>query len=92
MTVRKLSISKVEQTIKAAAAREGMSVSAWVAEAASRQAAEEAALAEGRAAARELIAEYEAEHGPVPEASRRRAHQALAELGLLVDGELPAAG
>jgi hypothetical protein len=37
------------------------------------------------AAARELVAEYEAEHGPLPEASRQRARQFLLEAGLVDD-------
>ena len=71
MTVRKLSISvppEVEETIKAAAAREGKPVSAWLAEAATEKARAAARQAAGRMAARELVAEYEAEIG----CSRRR--------------------
>jgi hypothetical protein len=85
MTVRKLSISvspEIERIIKQAAAREGKTVSAWLASAAEHEAAETRALEEGRAAARELIAEYESEHGPIPEDARRRADEILAELGL----------
>src|SRR6266702_4522324 len=76
MAVRKLSISvpaEVEETIKAAAAEEGKPVSAWLAEAATEKARAAAQYAAGRAAARELVAEYEAGHGPLPEASRQRA-------------------
>jgi uncharacterized protein (DUF1778 family) len=90
MTVRKLSISvppEVEETIKAAAAGEGKPVSAWLAEAATEKAHAAALLAAGRAAARELVADYEQEHGPLPAASRQRARQFLAEVGLLDDGE-----
>ena len=86
MTVRKLSISvppEVEETIKAAAAQEGKPVSAWLAEAATEKA---------RAAARELVAEYEAEHGPLPAASRQRARQFLLEAGLVDDEPAQAAG
>jgi hypothetical protein len=89
MTVRKLSISvpaEVEETIKAAAASEGKPVSTWLAEAATEKARAAARHASGRATARELIADYESEHGPLPEESRRRARQFLAEAGLL-DGE-----
>ena len=41
----------------------------------------------GRAAARELVADYEQTHGPLPTASRQRARQFLAEVGLLDDDE-----
>ena len=90
MTARKLSISvppEVEETIKAAAAGEGKPVSAWLAEAATEKAHTAALQAAGRAAARELVADYEQEHGPLPTASRQRARQFLAEVGLLDDGE-----
>jgi hypothetical protein len=93
MTVRKLSISvpaDVEETIKAAAADEGKPVSAWLAEAATEKARAAALHAAGRAAARELIAEYEREHGPLPAESRRRAREFLVETGLL-DDEQPRA-
>jgi hypothetical protein len=93
MTVRKLSISvpaEVEETIKAAAADEGKPVSAWLAEAATEKARAAALHAAGRAAARELIAEYEHEHGPLPAESRRRAREFLIEAGLL-DDERPRA-
>jgi hypothetical protein len=95
MTVRKLSISvppEVEQTIKAAAAEEGKPVSAWLAEAATEKARTAARQAVGRAAARELVAEYEAEHGPLPAASRQRARQFLIEAGLTDDEPQQAAG
>ena len=90
MTARKLSISvppEVEETIKAAAAGEGKPVSAWLAEAATEKAHTAALQAAGRAAARELVADYEQEHGPLPAASRQRARQFLAEVGLLDDDE-----
>jgi 4'-phosphopantetheinyl transferase EntD len=95
MTARKLSISvppEVEETIKAAAASEGKPVSAWLAEAATEKARAAAQHAAGRAAARELIADYETEHGPLPAASRQRARQFLAEAGLLDDEAQLAAG
>lgn len=95
MTVRKLSISvpaEVEATIKAAAAGEGKPVSAWLAEAATEKARAAALHAEGRAAARELIAEYESGHGSLSAASRQRARQFLAETGLLDDEAELAAG
>jgi hypothetical protein len=95
MTVRKLSISvppDVEETIKAAAAAEGKPVSAWLAEAATEKARAAARHAAGRAGARELVAEYESEHGPLPAASRQRAREFLAEMGLLDDEPQQAAG
>jgi regulator of protease activity HflC (stomatin/prohibitin superfamily) len=95
MTVRKLSISvppEIEETIKAAAAEEGKSVSTWLAEAATEKAQAAARYAAGRAAARELVAEYESEHGPLPEASRQRARQFLIETGLIDDKPQRAAG
>jgi len=95
MTARKLSISvppEVEETIKAAAAGEGKPVSAWLAEAAIEKARAAAQHAAGRAAARELVADYESEHGPLPAASRQRARQFLEETGLLDDEAQLAAG
>lgn len=95
MTVRKLSISvppEVEETIKAAAANEGKPVSAWLAEAATEKAHAAALHAAGRAAARELVAEYEHEHGPLPAQSRQRAREFLTEAGLLDDEPELAAG
>lgn len=95
MTVRKLSISvppEVEETIKAAAAEEGKPVSAWLAEAATEKAHAAALHAAGRAAARELVTEYESEHGPLPAESRQRAHQFLIEAGLIGGEPQRAAG
>ena len=95
MTVRKLSISvppELEETIKAAAAEEGKPVSAWLAEAATENARAAARPAAGRAAARELVTEYESEHGPLPAASRQRARQFLVETGLIDDEPQRAAG
>lgn len=95
MTARKLSISvppEVEETIKAAAAGEGKPVSTWLAEAASEKAHAAARYEAGRAAARELVAEYEQEHGPLPAASRQRAREFLTEVGLLDDEPQQAAG
>jgi hypothetical protein len=88
VTVRKLSISvppELEETIKAAAAEEGKTVSAWLAEAVTEKARVAALHAAGRAAARELVTEYESEHGPLPAASRQRARQFLVETGLIDD-------
>src|SRR5260370_33004887 len=82
MTVRKLSISvppEVEETIKAAAAGEGKPVSAWLAEAATEKARAAALHAAGRAAAPELIAEYEKEARPLPPASPQRTRQCPAD-------------
>ncbi|WP_031070550.1 DUF1778 domain-containing protein [Streptomyces sp. NRRL S-118] len=90
MTARKLSISvppEVEETIKAAAAEEGKPVSAWLAEAAVEKAHVAALHAEARAAARELVAEYESEHGALPKESRRRARDFLVETGLLDENQ-----
>lgn len=95
MTARKLSISvppEVEETIKAAAAREGKPVSTWLAEAATEKSRATAMRDAARAAARELVAEYETEHGPLPAASRERARQFLEETGLLDDEPQRAAG
>jgi hypothetical protein len=95
VTVRKLSISvppEIEETIKAAAASEGKPVSAWLAEAATEKARAAALHAAGRAAARELVAEYESEHGPLPAASRQRARQFLIAAGLIDDEPQQAAG
>ena len=95
MTVRKLSISvppEIEETIKAAAADEGKPVSAWLAEAATEKARAAALHAAGRAAADELVAEYESEHGPLPAASRQRAREFLIEAGLIEDEPQRAAG
>lgn len=95
MTARKLSISvppEVEEIIKTAAADEGKPVSAWLAEAAAEKAHAAALQAAGRAAACDLVADYEQEHGPLPAASRRRARQFLAEVGLLDNESQQAAG
>ncbi|GII54996.1 hypothetical protein Pth03_33850 [Planotetraspora thailandica] len=95
MTVRKLSISvppEVEEIIKAAAAEEGKAVSTWVAEAAVEKARVAALNTQGRAAAQELVAEYESEHGELPKESRRRAREFMMEAGLLDDDSWRAAG
>ena len=67
-------------------------MSAWLAEAAIEKARASATHAAARAAARELVIEYEQEHGPVPAACRRRARQFLEETGLLDDEPQRAAG
>jgi hypothetical protein len=95
MTARKLSISvppEVEETIKAAAAGAGKPVSAWLAEAATEKAQAAARHEAGRVAARELVADYERKHGPLPADSRNRARQFLLEVGLLEDEPQRAAG
>ncbi|WP_274558801.1 hypothetical protein [Streptomyces spiramyceticus] len=95
MTARKLSISvppEVEETIKAAAEEEGKPVSTWLAEAAIEKARAATLRADARAAASELVAEYETEHGKLPEESRQRARQFLLEAGLLDDESWRAAG
>jgi hypothetical protein len=95
MTARKLSISvppEVEETIKAAAAEEGIPVSTWLAQAAVDKAHAAAKHAAGRAAAREMIEEYERENGPIPEEARQRAREFMREAGLLDDDEWRTAG
>jgi hypothetical protein len=67
-------------------------VSAWLAEAATEKAHAAALHTAGRAAARELVTEYETEHGPLPPESRQRAHQFLIETGLIDDEPQRAAG
>jgi regulator of protease activity HflC (stomatin/prohibitin superfamily) len=89
MAVKKLSISvpaEVEELIKVAAEAQGTTVSAWLADAAVAQARKAAREAEGRAAARELLAEIESEQGPVPPEYRTEADDFLRRLGLLDDG------
>jgi hypothetical protein len=54
-----------------------------MAEAAVEKAHAAASHAADRAAARELVAEYEVEHGQLPDESRRRARQFMMEAGLL---------
>jgi hypothetical protein len=61
-------------------------VSAWLAEAATEKAA--ARHTAGRAAVLELVAEYESEHSPLPEASR----QFMVETGLIDDEPQRATG
>lgn len=68
MNVRKLSVSvpaEVADLIHASAAHEGVSVSAWLADAARQRAAHEQARAQAVAAAEELLAESTALHGPL---------------------------
>ncbi|MBC6456727.1 hypothetical protein [Actinomadura sp. HBU206391] len=91
MTVQKLSISvppEIVETIRAAAAEAGKPVSAWLAEAAVEKAHLATLHAKGRAAARELVTEYEDERGELPEVSRQRAREFLMEAGPLDDEPL----
>jgi hypothetical protein len=77
MAVTKVSVSLDDEAIasaRAAAEAEGISLSAWL----SRAALHAAGVAEGRRA----VAEFEAEHGPLPEDARRRARLALDTLGV----------
>ncbi len=67
--VRKISVSmptEVIERVRSAATASGESVSAWLTNAATERLDEQARLAIGRIAAEQLVAEYEAEHGPIP--------------------------
>jgi hypothetical protein len=82
MSVRRLSISvpeDVEEAIRAAAETAGVPVSTWLADAATRAAAEQAAIADGLVA----VAEYEAEYGPLSTEGRDRARQVLIDAGII---------
>lgn len=75
MAVRRLSVSlrpEVEERIREAAESAGLSISAWIA-----QAAERAAIV---AAGRRAIRQFEAEHGPPPEEAIEWADRVLREL------------
>jgi hypothetical protein len=88
MTMRRLSITvpaDVEKTIRAAARRAKKPVSAWIVDAAREKAEREAEILEGQRAARELIAEYEAEHGPIPAEIHEQTRRALIEAGVIPD-------
>lgn len=64
MTARKFTISlpeDLDRTVRSAAAAAGVSVSAWLAQAAAQAAFEQAIVVEGRAALDEFVAEY----GPI---------------------------
>jgi predicted transcriptional regulator len=64
MTVRKLTISlpeELDRTVRIAASAAGLSVSAWLAQAAAQVAVEQAIIADGRAALEEFVAE----NGPI---------------------------
>jgi hypothetical protein len=90
MTVSKLSISvpsEVEDLVKSGAAEKGQSVSQWMAEAARHWARSEAQRAEALAAAQEVLEEYEAEFGPLPQEAVERVDRFIAEHGLLEEGD-----
>jgi hypothetical protein len=75
MAVHKISVSLDENHLAAArqaAADAGMSLSAWLSQAAARA----ARIAAGRRA----VAEYEAEYGRIPDADRQRARRFLDQL------------
>ncbi|SBW28665.1 hypothetical protein FDG2_5832 [Candidatus Protofrankia californiensis] len=77
MAVAKVSVSLDERVLtaaRAAAATEGVSLSAWI----SRLIDQHIGIQEGLAAVRE----YEAEHGPIPEEVLRRADEILDRLGV----------
>ncbi len=82
MSVTRMSISlppETAETVKAAADREGVTVSEWMAAAVEEHAERKRILAEGR----EAVAEFEAEFGPIPEKYRAEARAALARYGML---------
>ncbi len=82
MSVSRLSISvppHVEEAIRAAAEAAGLPVSVWLAQAAERAAAEQAAIADGLAAG----AECEADDGALTDAERAKARQALIAAGVI---------
>lgn len=67
------------------AASEGISVSAWMTRAADEAAAQQRRRAEALAATRDLLEEYEAEHGPVSDEAWQRADMFLARLERAAD-------
>ncbi len=82
MSVSRLSISvppEVEDAIRTAAEAAGLPVSVWLARAAERAAAEQAAIADGLAA----VAEFEADDGALTDAERAEARQALIDAGVI---------
>lgn len=82
MSVSRLSISvpaEVEKAVRAAAEAAGLPISVWLAQAAQRAAAEQAAIADGLAA----VAEFEAEHGALTDAERAQARQVLIDAGVV---------
>lgn len=82
MSVSRLSISvpaEVEKAVRAAAEAAGLPISVWLAQAAERAAAEQAAIADGLAA----VAEFETEHGALTDAERAQARQVLIDAGVV---------
>jgi hypothetical protein len=76
VSVSRLSISVlpgVEKAIRAAAEAAALPVSVWLARAAERAAAEQAAIADGLAG----VAEFEAENGALTDTQRAEARQVL---------------
>ena len=69
----------MERAIRAAAEAAGLPVSVWLARAAERAAAEQAAIADGLAG----VAEFEAENGTLNDAERAAARQVLIDAGVL---------
>ena len=67
-----------EQIIRAAADAAGVPISTWIVEAALKEAAAQAAIADGLAA----VAEYEAEYGPLPAELLDEADRVLDAAGL----------
>jgi hypothetical protein len=82
MAVRKVSVSMpegvVEQALRSALA-DGVGLSAWLTEAAKERLARELNMDIGYRAARELVQEHEAEHGPVPAEEWAWAEELVAE-------------
>ena len=79
--VRKISVSmpaEVIERVKKAAAATGESVSAWLLNAALEQLGEQARLAIGQIEARQMVAEWEAEFGPIPPEVNREVREFLA--------------
>ncbi|MGQ0774750.1 MAG: hypothetical protein ACT4NY_10080 [Pseudonocardiales bacterium] len=82
MSASRLSISvpaEVENVIRTAAEAAGLPVSVWLARAAERAAAEQAAITDGLAA----VAEFEAENGVLTDAERAHARQVLIDSGVV---------
>lgn len=82
MGVSRLSISvppEVEGAIRVAAEAAGLPISVWLARAAERAAAEQAAISDGLAA----VAEFEADDGALTDAERAEARQALSDAGVI---------
>jgi len=81
MGVRKISVSIPEEIADQAladAARRGVGLSAWLTEAVRERLERERTIDVGYRAARELVVEYEAEHGPIPAEAHEWAQAVLA--------------